>query len=77
MQKHPPIKSGPQAAMCPFSAQLATQNLPVSPHAFGRHIRKANFTHSPGPGIRAYKLPCGCFVWQYASGARELSGLPF
>ena len=77
MQKHPRIKQGNQTGSCSFSAQIIGKNLQVSPFAFQRHIRKATFTHSPGKGIRAYQLPCGCFVWLYASGARELSALPF
>lgn len=77
MQKHPRIKQGNHTGICPFTPQLMPHNLQVSPFAFSRYIRKSNFTHSPGQGVRAYKLPCGCFVWAYSSGVRELSALPF
>jgi hypothetical protein len=77
MQKHPRITKGSHSGICPFTPQLMPNNLPVSSFAFSRYIGKASFTHEPGKGIRAYRLPCGCFVWCYSSGARELSALPF
>jgi len=77
MQKHPRISSASQKGSCSFTFQLLPNNLPVAPNAFSRYIGKASFTHMPGKGIRAYQLPCGCFIWRYASGVRELSALPF
>jgi hypothetical protein len=52
-------------------------NLPVSPYAFNRYLRKSAFTHSPAPSVKAYQLPCGCFVWVHSSGVRQLSALSF
>lgn len=77
MQKHPHIKPKNQNGNCSFSSQLIANNLPVSRYAFSRYLGRASFTHKPKPGIRCYQLPCGCYVWQYKSGVRELSVLPF
>ena len=77
MKKHPRISSGNQSGTCSFTSQLLPSNQQVAPNAFSRYIRKSAFTHSPSKGIRAYQLPCGCFVWCYSSGVRELSALPF
>lgn len=77
MQKHPRIKSSNQSGICSFTPQIMQSNLPLSSHAFSRYIGKASFKHKPGPSIRAYQLPCGCYVWVHRSGARELSSLPF
>ena len=77
MQKHPRITKGNHSGTCPFTPQLMPNNMQVSRYAFSRYIGRASFTHTPGKGIRAYQLPCGCFVWVHKSGARELSALPF
>jgi len=77
MQKHPRITKKIKVGNCNFQVQLITQNQPVSPKAYSRYITKANFAHKPKQGIRAYKLPCGCYIWQYSCGKRELSALPF
>jgi hypothetical protein len=77
MQKHPQIKKGNQASLCSFTPQIMSGNLPVSRYAFNRYIGKASFSHVQAPGVRVYQLPCGCYVWVYQSGLRELSALPF
>ncbi len=77
MQKHPRITKGNQTGVCPFTPQLLPNNLQVSRYAFSRHIGKASFSNKPAKGVRAYQLPCGCYVWVYKSGVRELSALPF
>jgi hypothetical protein len=77
MQKHPRINSSITSGICSFTPQLLPNNMQVSRHAFSRYIHKATFTHSPAKGIKAYRLPCGCYVWCYSSGQRELSALPF
>jgi hypothetical protein len=51
--------------------------LQLSPFAFQRYIRRSSLAHQPVFGIKVYRLPCGCFVWCYPSGVRELSALPF
>lgn len=77
MHKHPRISSATSSGTCSFTPQLLPHNQPVSRYAFSRYIGKASFTHKPAQGVRAYRLPCGCYVWCYASGSRELSVLPF
>jgi hypothetical protein len=78
MQKHPSFKKNANySGICSFTPQLMPSNLPVSPYAFNRYLRKAAFTHSPAPSVKAYQLPCGCFVWVHSSGVRQLSALPF
>jgi hypothetical protein len=77
MQKHPRISKASQKGSCKFTFQLLPNNLPVASNAFSRYIGKASYTNSPGQGIRVYMLPCGCYIWCYSSGARELSALPF
>jgi hypothetical protein len=77
MQKHPRISSASLVGPCPFTQHVLLQNVGLSPYAFSRYLTRRAFVHSPAPGIRAYRLPCGCCVWRYASGIRELSALPF
>ena len=77
MQKHPRITSGNQQNICSFTNQVLMQPLRLSQYAFSRYLRKAALINSALPGIKVYGLPCGCCVWAYKSGARELSALPF
>lgn len=77
MKKHPKISSIKPSANCTFMLQVLMKPLQLSPYAFNRHLSKSNFCHSPSPGIKVYKLNCGCFVWVYSSGKRQLSAFPF
>ena len=77
MHKHPRLSSGSNSGICPFTPQVLHQHLPLSPFAFQRYIRKSSLAHQPVFGIKVYRLPCGCYVWRYPSGVRELSALPF
>ncbi len=78
MLKHPRFKKNVNhSGVCSFTPQLLPNNLQVSAYAFQRYLRKSSFTHSPTPSIKAYQLPCGCFVWVHSSGVRQLSALPF
>ena len=77
MQNHPRISAGSQLGICPFTPQVLHQHLQLSPFAYQRYIRRSRLAHQPVFGIKVYQLPCGCFVWCYPSGVRELSALPF
>ena len=77
MQNHPRISAGSQLGICPFTPQVLHQHLQLSPFAYQRYIRRSSLAHQPVFGIKVYQLPCGCFVWCYPSGVRELSALPF
>ncbi|MBK8310339.1 MAG: hypothetical protein IPL04_04960 [Chitinophagaceae bacterium] len=77
MQNHPRISAGSQLGICPFTPQVLHQHLQLSPFAYQRYIRRSRLAHQSVFGIKVYQLPCGCFVWCYPSGVRELSALPF
>ena len=77
MLNHPRISAGSQLGICPFTPQVLHQHLQLSPFAYQRYIRMSRLAHQPVFGIKVYQLPCGCFVWCYPSGVRELSALPF
>ncbi|MFZ4059550.1 MAG: hypothetical protein ACOYKE_15505, partial [Ferruginibacter sp.] len=47
-------------------------NLTLPPELFVKETTKAIRYK-----FEVYQLPCGCFVWCYPSGVRELSALPF
>ncbi|HEX8515627.1 MAG TPA: hypothetical protein VF868_05460 [Bacteroidia bacterium] len=78
MQKHPIITASTSAASahCPFTVQVLMKPLQLSPYAFQRHLRSHTLRVSSA-SLKVYALPCGCFVWVYASGKRQLSALPF
>ncbi len=76
MQKHPKIKAGKPSAHCPFTIQVLMKPMQLSPYALNRYLGKQALYYST-PSIKAYALPCGCFVLVHASGRRELSALPF
>ncbi|MBK6730140.1 MAG: hypothetical protein IPG60_03940 [Bacteroidetes bacterium] len=77
MQNHPRISAGSQLGICPFTPAGSPSALALSPFAYQRYIRRSRLAHQPVFGIKVYQLPCGCFVWCYPSGVRELSALPF
>ena len=77
MKKHPPMNLARQKDLCPFTPQLLLNNVQVSKNAFSRYIKKATFVYKPQKDIKVYQLPCGCSVWVYKNGLRELSLLPF
>ena len=77
MKRHTQIKSKSIEGSCNFMHHLIQMNLPVSKFAFKRYTLKSNYVHSPSATIRAYKLPCGCYIWVNKNGSRELSLLPF
>ena len=77
MQKHPRISSGSHPGICPFTPQVLHQFLQLSPHAYSRYVRKSAIIAQHHTGVKVYRLPCGCCLWRYPSGVRELSALPF
>ena len=76
MLKHPKIKSVQPTGKCSFSNQLITNAQQLSPYAFQRHLRRSAISHKT-KSLKAYNLPCGCFVLVHSSGTRQLSALPF
>jgi hypothetical protein len=77
MKKHPQIKSTSLEGSCNYECNLLLNNLKVSQYAFKKYVKQSNFIHSPSKTIKAYKLPCGCYLWLNKNGSRELSLLPF
>jgi hypothetical protein len=77
MKKHPQIKVNAIEGSCNYSNQLLLKNIKVSNYAFNKYINKANYIYSPTSLIKAFKLPCGCYLWKHINGNKELSLLPF
>jgi hypothetical protein len=77
MVTHSRFSSGTQLGSCHLSQQPIYEHLPLSRFAYQRYIRRSALAHTTHHGIRVYRLPCGCFLWRYPSGERELSALPF
>jgi len=76
MQKHPKMSLVASAPVCTFTNQILTKPLQLTPYAFNRYLHKRALVHKT-PSLKAYALPCGCYVLVLSSGIRQLSVLPF
>ena len=76
MQKHPKMSLVASAPVCTFTNQIFPTPLQLSPYAFNRYLCKRSLVHKT-TSLRAYCLPCGCYVHVLSSGVRLLSTLPF